>query len=196
MTRPRLVAFSANLQRPSKTRVLVEAVAEEAAARAPLDVRIYDLVDVGSGLGGAWSRDALPLPARRVIEAIEEADALVVGSPVYKGSYTGLFKHLFDLIPPTALVNKPVAIAATGGGARHALVVEHAFRPLFGFFNALQVPTTVYGSDADFADYAVSDSALRGRAAQAGAELAALATRGILPGIRHEPTARVAAGSR
>lgn len=196
MTRPRLVAFSANLQRPSKTRVLVEAVAEEAAARAPLDVRVYDLVDVGSGLGAAWSRDALPLPARRVIEAIEEADALVVGSPVYKGSYTGLFKHLFDLIPPTALANKPVAIAATGGGARHALVVEHAFRPLFGFFNALQVPTTVYGADADFTDYAVSESGLRGRAAQAGAELAALATRGILPGIRHEPTARVAAGSR
>ncbi|GJD56204.1 FMN reductase [Methylobacterium dankookense] len=196
MTRPRLVAFSANLQRPSKTRVLVEAVAEAAAARAPLDLRLYDLVDVGTGLGAAWSRDALPLPARRVIEAIEEADALIVGSPVYKGSYTGLFKHLFDLIPPTALANKPVAIAATGGGPRHALVVEHAFRPLFGFFNALQVPTTVYGSDSDFTDYAVSDAALRERAAQAGAELAALATRGSLPGIRHEPTARVAAGSR
>lgn len=196
MTRPRLVAFSANLQRPSKTRVLVEAVAEEAAARAPLDLRLYDLVDVGTGLGAAWSRDALPLPARRVIEAIEEADALIVGSPVYKGSYTGLFKHLFDLIPPTALANKPVAIAATGGGPRHALVVEHAFRPLFGFFNALQVPTTVYGSDSDFTDYAVSDAALGERAAQAGAELAALATRGSLPGIRHEPAARVAAGSR
>ncbi|MGV7031456.1 FMN reductase [Methylobacterium symbioticum] len=196
MTRPRLVAFSANLQRPSKTRVLVEAVAEEAVARAPLDLRVFDLVDAGPGLGAAWSRDALPLPARRVIEAIEEADALIVGSPVYKGSYTGLFKHLFDLIPPTALANKPVAIAATGGGSRHALVVEHAFRPLFGFFNTLQVPTTVYGSDSDFTDYAVSDAALRERAAQAGAELAALATRGTLPGIRHEPTARVAAGSR
>lgn len=196
MTRPRLVAFSANLQRPSKTRVLVEAVAEEAAARAALDVRLYDLVDVGTGLGAAWSREALPLPARRVIEAIEEADALIVGSPVYKGSYTGLFKHLFDLIPPSALANKPVAIAATGGGARHALVVEHAFRPLFGFFNALQVPTAVYGSDPDFTGYALSDEAVRARAAQAGAELAALATRGALPGTRHEQTARVAAGAR
>lgn len=193
MTRPRLVGFSANLQRPSKTRALVEAVVEEAAARVPLDVRLYDLVDAGSGLGAAWSRDALSLPARRVIEAIEEADALVVGSPVYKGSYTGLFKHLFDLIPPAALANKPVALVATGGGARHALVVEHSFRPLFGFFNALQVPTTVYGSDPDFTDHRLTDEAVRARAAQAGAEIAALATRGTLPGLRQEPVARAAA---
>lgn len=174
MTRPRLVAFSANLQRPSKTRVLVEAVAEEAAARAPLDLRLYDLVDVGTGLGAAWSRDALPLPARRVIEAIEEADALIVGSPVYKGSYTGLFKHLFDLVDPGALAGKPVAIVATGGGARHALVVEHAFRPLFGFFGALQIPTAVYASDPDFSDGVLTEAGVRARAAEAGGQLAAL----------------------
>ncbi|MFD0936342.1 FMN reductase, partial [Methylobacterium trifolii] len=187
MTRPRLVGFSANLQRPSKTRALVEAVAQEAAAGAPLDVRLFDFVDTGSGIGAAWSRDALPLPARRIVEAIEGADALIVGSPVYKGSYTGLFKHLFDLIDPAALANKPVAIVATGGGPRHALVVEHAFRPLFGFFGALQIPTTVYGSDADFTDGAPTDPGVRERIAQAGGQLSALLTRGGLAGIRPAP---------
>lgn len=71
------------------------------------------------------------------------ARARLVGSPVYKGAYTGLFKHLFDLVAPAALKGKPVAIGATGGGARHALVVEHAFRPLFGFFGALALPTAI-----------------------------------------------------
>ena len=61
------------------------------------------------------------------------------------------------------------------------------------FFNALQVPTTVYGSDPDFTDYALTDAAERERAAQAGAELAALATRGTLPGLRQQPLARAAA---
>ena len=198
MTRPRLVGFSANLQRPSKTRALVEAVAEEAAVHAPLDLRLFDLVDAGSGLGAAWNREALPLPARRVIEAIEEADALVVGSPVYKGSFTGLFKHLFDLIPPEALAGKPVAIVATGGGSRHALVVEHAFRPLFGFFSALQAPTAVYGADADFRDGLPVEPGLLARIGQAGAEIAALAThaRGGLPGLQAAPSARLAAGAR
>ncbi len=174
MTRPRLVGLSANVQRPSKTRTLVEAILREAAARTSLDGRIYDLVDAGPGLGAAWTREQLPLPARRVVEAIEGADALIVGSPVYKGSYTGLFKHLFDLVDPGALVDKPVAVVATGGGARHALVVEHGFRPLFGFFGALQVPAAVYASDADFADGALDDDGVRARVVQAGGQLAAL----------------------
>ncbi|MDP4005681.1 FMN reductase [Methylobacterium sp. NEAU K] len=174
MTRPRLVGLSANVQRPSKTRTLVDAVLREACNQAAFDGRIFDFVDAGPGLGGAWTRDQLPLPARRVLEAIEEADGLVVGSPVYKGAYTGLFKHLFDLVDPGALAGKPVAIVATGGGARHALVVEHAFRPLFGFFGALQIPTAVYASDADFSAGALTEAGVRARAAEAGGQLAAL----------------------
>lgn len=174
MTRMRLVGLSANVQRPSKTRTLVDTVLREACARAPFDGRIFDFVDAGPGLGAAWTRDQLPLSARRVLDAIEAADGLVVGSPVYKGAYTGLFKHLFDLVDPGALAGKPVAIVATGGGARHALVVEHAFRPLFGFFGALQIPTAVYASDADFGDGALRDAGVRDRAAEAGGQLAAL----------------------
>ncbi|MGU3536790.1 FMN reductase [Methylobacterium sp. A54F] len=177
MTRPRLVGFSANVQRPSKTRTLVEAIAAEAASRTALDVRIFDVVDAGTGLGAALSRQQLSLPARRIVEAIEEADALVVGSPVYKGAYTGLFKHLFDFVDPSALLNKPVAIAATGGGHRHALVVEHAFRPLFGFFGALALPTAVYASDPDFHDGALVEPGIQARVAEAAGQLAALTAR-------------------
>ena len=174
MPRPKLVGLSANVQRPSKTRTLVEAVLREAAERSAVDARIFDFVDTGPGLGAAWTRDQLPLPARRVVEAIEEADALIVGSPVYKGSFTGLFKHLFDLIDPGALADKPVAVVATGGGARHALVVEHSFRPLFGFFGALQVPTAVYASETDFSDGVLTAADVRARTAQAGGQLATL----------------------
>jgi FMN reductase len=193
MTRPRLVGFSANIQRPSKTRTLVEAIAAEAAVRLPVEVRIFDLVDAGPGLGAALTRDQLSLPARRIVEAVEEADALVVGTPVYKGAYTGLFKHLFDFVAPEALAGKPVALAATGGGPRHALVVEHALRPLFGFFTALTVPTAVYASDSDFRDGGLDSAAIRQRVAEAGNQLAALA------GARaaaSAPLARVAGGAR
>ncbi len=183
MTRPRLVGLSANVQRPSKTRTLVDTVLREASARAARDTRpdthipdthILDFVDAGPGLGAAWTRDQLPPAARAVLDAIEAADGLVVGSPVYKGAYTGLFKHLFDLVDPQALAGKPVAIVATGGGARHALVVEHAFRPLFGFFGALQIPTAVYASDADFHAGVLVADGVRARAAEAGGQIAAL----------------------
>ena len=169
----RIVAFSGNTHRPSRTRTLVEAVAAELSRLRPIDLKLYDLVDAGTGIAVA-SRSALPLPAARIVEAIEKADALIVGSPVYKGAYTGLFKHLFDLVDPTALAGKPVAIVATGGGARHALVVEHAFRPLFGFFGALQIPTAVYASDTDFSAGVLVAAGVRARAAEAGGQLAAL----------------------
>ncbi|WP_336489804.1 FMN reductase [Methylobacterium nigriterrae] len=193
MTRPRIIGFSANIQRPSKTRHLVEAIADGASSRVPAEVRVFDILDAGPGLGSAWTRDALSLPARRMVEAIEEADALVVGSPVYKGAYTGLFKHLFDFVDPGALANRPVAIAATGGGTRHALVVEHAFRPLLGFFGALAVPTAVYASDADFRDGAVADEGVLRRIDDAAGQLAALLARGIQAQVR--PQGLMAAGA-
>ena len=133
---------------------------------------IFDLVDAGPGLGAALQRQDLTLPAARIIDAIEQADALIVGTPVYKGAYTGLFKHVFDLVEPRALVGKPVVLTATGGGPRHALVVEHALRPLFGFFEALTIPTAVYASDADFQDGQLIEAGVLARVNAAAQQLA------------------------
>lgn len=169
----RIVAFSGNTHRPSRTRTLVEAVAAELSRQRPIDLKVYDLVDAGTGIAVA-SRSALPLPAARIVEAIETADALIVGSPVYKGSYAGLFKHLIDFVSPEALIGKPVVLTATGGGPRHALVVEHSLRPLFGFFSAQTAPTAVYAGDTEISEGRVADALVRERVAQAAAELARL----------------------
>ncbi|WP_370462067.1 NAD(P)H-dependent oxidoreductase [Phyllobacterium sp. SYP-B3895] len=65
----------------------------------------------------------------------------MVGTPTYKGSYTGFFKHLIDLLDPLALEGKPILLTATGGSDRHALITEHQLRPHFGFFMAHTLPT-------------------------------------------------------
>lgn len=101
------------------------------------------------------------------IVAIENADALVVASPVFRASFTGLFKHLFDLVHQEALVDIPVLLAATGGSERHALVIEHQLRPLFSFFQARTLPIGVYASERDFAGYEITSAALHNRIALA-----------------------------
>jgi FMN reductase len=171
---PHIVCFSGNLRRPSKTRTLVEAVAAEVVDRRQVRLDVYDLIDAGPGLGSALRREDLSLPAARIIDAIERADALIIGTPVYKGSYTGLFKHVFDLVRPEALAGKPVVITATGGGTRHALVVEHSLRPLFGFFTALTIPTAVYASDSDFHDGQLTEAGVTKRIADAARQLTTL----------------------
>lgn len=170
----RLVGIAGNTRRPSRTRALVERIGREVARQHPARFELHDLVDAGPGLG-AFSRQDLPDRARAILEAIENADALVIGSPVYKGSYSGLFKHLFDFVGADALAGVPVILAATGGGRRHALVVEHQLRPLFGFFSALTVPTAIYASDEDFRDGELSDPVTLARVSQAADELARLA---------------------
>ncbi|EIM31089.1 FMN reductase [Microvirga lotononidis] len=174
MSLPRIVGFSGSPRRPSKTRSLVEMVAAEVNSHRPARLEIFDLSDAGPGLGAALQRQDLTLPAAHIIDAIEQADALIVGTPVYKSAYTGLFKHAFDLVDPRALIGKPVLLTATGGGARHALVVEHALRPLFGFFEALTVPTAVYASDADFVDGQLDEAGVRERVSTAAQQLAGL----------------------
>jgi FMN reductase len=88
--------------------------------------------------------------AQAAVRAVETADVVIAASPVFRGSYTGLFKHFFDLVDQYALANKPVILAATGGSERHALMIEHALRPLLGFFQAWTAPMGIYLSAADF----------------------------------------------
>jgi FMN reductase len=152
MTTKRIFGLSGSTSAHSKTTRLVEAIANRAGRRFDFSVEVADLNDFGPSLGAARRLDDLDPAARSLADRLVGADALVVASPVYKGSYTGLFKHLFDLLDPLALVGRPVLLAASGGGDRHALVIEHQLRPLLGFFEAATLPTGVYASERDFAD--------------------------------------------
>jgi FMN reductase len=95
---------------------------------------------------------------------------LVIGTPVYRASYTGALKHLFDLVHHEAFLGKPVILTATGGSHLHGLVTEHQLRPLFGFLNALTLPTKVYAVETDFLDYRVSSQKILDRADRAVGE--------------------------
>ncbi len=150
-----IVGIAGSLSRPSRTRALVDLAVSGARRRFDRSGATFDLNDFGPSLGSAARLADLAPEARALVDALLAADALVVASPVYKGSYSGLLKHLFDLLDPVALAGKPVLLAATGGGDRHALVIEHHLRPLFGFFEAATLPTGVYAADRDFADGAL-----------------------------------------
>ncbi|MFT4050752.1 MAG: FMN reductase [Microbacterium sp.] len=163
----RVVAVSGSLHAPSKTSALVEAIVAEVAGRVPIQARIIEISEIGGRLAGALTRRDLPADIEDALRAIETADLLVVASPVYRASFTGLFKHLFDFVEQYALVGMPVLLAATGGGERHALIIEHQLRPLFGFFQALTLPLGVYASTADFDGYALRDDGAKSRIVQA-----------------------------
>jgi FMN reductase len=112
--------------------------------------------------------------SEEIVRSVETADALIVATPVYRASYTGALKHLFDLVDYQALVGKPVILAATGNGYLHGLVTEHQLRPLLSFFGALTVPTAIYASEADFVEYTLTSAAVLERIDRAADEIARL----------------------
>jgi FMN reductase len=168
MTEPlRIVGVSGSLREPSKTTALVRELIDDVAAREPAERRLIEVATLGPLFAGALRREDLQPEVEDALRAIETADLLIVASPVYRASFTGLFKHLFDFVGQYALVGTPVLLAATGGGERHALILEHQMRPLFGFFQALTLPVGVYASDTDFDGYELTSEAVKRRIDQA-----------------------------
>ena len=159
-----IVAVSGGLNSPSKTESLVQAILDELAEATQINVHFIKLSEIGPLLGGAIYRNQLPQRVQDDLAAVEAADALIVGTPVYRASFTGLFKYFFDFVEQTALVDVPVLLAASGGSDRHALVLEHQLRPLFSFFQAQTLPIGVYATDRDFTpEYTVKSEQLADR---------------------------------
>ena len=88
--------------------------------------------------------------AKLVIDKVINADALIIGTPMYRGTYTGILKNMFDLIPNDAMMGKPVGLIATGGTDHHFLALEHELKPILGFFLAHALPGVVYANNEHY----------------------------------------------
>jgi len=65
-----------------------------------------------------------------IIETIHEADGVIIGSPVYQGSYTGVLKTLLDLLPQNVFQSKVVLPIMVGGSPSHLLALDYTLKPL------------------------------------------------------------------
>jgi len=110
--------------------------------------------------GHSYSKlDVRDLPARALLQAdyadaqiadavraVAEADAILIATPIYKASYTGLLKAFLDLLPQDGLAGKLVLPLATGGGHAHTLALDYALRPVLHALGAKQVFTSIYAN--------------------------------------------------
>lgn len=167
-----IVGISGSVGRPSRTTALVAALVDRIAARSVGEKTIIELVDHAPSLFQSLTPYELRGEGRDIVDLVESADLLVVGTPVYRASMTGALKHLFDLVDHRKFIGKPVALAATGGSQLHGLITEHQLRPLFGFLNALTLPTTVYAVEGDFENYVLTNRKLHDRIERVAEEAA------------------------
>ncbi|MCX4811773.1 FMN reductase [Streptomyces sp. NBC_01239] len=146
----KLVVVSAGLSVPSSTRLLADRLATATADRVPAEMEVVELRDLAVEIAHNLTNGFPGKKLAAALAAVTEADGLIAVTPVFSASYSGLFKSFFDVLEKDALVGKPVLIAATGGSARHSLVLDHALRPLFTYLRAIVVPTAVYAASEDW----------------------------------------------
>ncbi|MFJ2832555.1 FMN reductase [Streptomyces sp. NPDC087263] len=169
----KLVVISAGLSVPSSTRLLADRLAAATVREtSSADVQVVELRDLAVEIAHNFTNGFPGRALASAFDAVSAADGLIVVTPVFSASYSGLFKSFFDVLSVSdkdALAGKPVLIAATGGSARHSLVLEHALRPLFAHLRAVVVPTGVYAASEDW-----GAEGLASRIDRAAGELAGL----------------------
>lgn len=152
----RIATVQAGLGVPSTTArlatTLEEALVNEARAAGlePSLTRV-NVREIATAVTEATVTGFASETVESALEAARDADLLIAVTPTFNASYSGLFKAFFDLLDAEAIANTPVILGATGGTARHSLVIDMAMRPLFSYLRAIPVPTSVFAASEDFA---------------------------------------------
>lgn len=179
MGEKRIAVVTAGLSEPSSSRMLADQLAADArkhleAAGEQVHVEVFELrdlaVDIANNLVAGFPSPTLTA----AIDTVLAADGVIAVSPIFSGSYSGLFKSFFDVVDNKALIGKPMILGATGGTARHSLALEYALRPLFQYLRTNVAPTSVYAAPSDWGNGDTTVDGLADRTDRAGSELAAL----------------------
>ncbi|GAB3423337.1 hypothetical protein GCM10027435_29180 [Haloparvum alkalitolerans] len=144
----------------SKTRAAVEAALDAAAdEREGVETDLLHLAEYDLETADGRGIDAYEGDTADALARIVEADAYVVGTPVYRGSVSGALKNLLDMVPRgmwqgdvAPFEDAAVGLVATGATNHHYLAIDQELRPLFAFFGAHTVGGSVYATDGAFAD--------------------------------------------
>ena len=175
----RLVVVSAGTGDPSSTRQLTDRIAQKTltqlrAAGTAASSSVIELGPLAVDIARATTAGFPGEQLQAAIERLAAANAIIAATPIYKAGMSGLFKSFIDVLDNDLLVAKPVLLAATGGSARHALVIDDQMRPLFAYLRALTLPTSIYAAPEDWGATDLSD-----RIERAATELTVLLRAGI-----------------
>ena len=181
-----LVVVTAGSSDPSSTRMLADQLARRVTDLAgrrgnAVATRVIDLRELATEITTAMVSQLVGPKLQQAVAALGEADGIVASTPVYAAGASGLFTSFFQVLDSDLLIAKPVVLAATGGTARHAMVVDEQLRPLFAFLRAIPVPTSLYAAPEDW-----SDPALTRRIDRAALELVLLMESGFAQQVRDE----------
>ena len=95
---------------------------------------VIDLADIADGLLAPWR---LSDPAAQAAADVKVADLLVIATPTYKASFTGLLKLFLDVLPAGSLASTVVVPLTVSGGPAHRHLADLQLRPVLSELGAV-----------------------------------------------------------
>lgn len=150
-----IVVVSGGLGDPSQSAMLAKRLAKattDALSESGVvpELEVVELRLLATDISNALIAHNNSPALQKAIDQVVEADGVIAVSPTFKASYSGLFKSFWDLVDEDEFAGTPVLLGATGGTARHSLVIDQAMRPLFAYLKALTAPMSVFAASDDW----------------------------------------------
>lgn len=79
-----------------------------------------------------------------------DADAIIIGTPIFQASIPATLKNIFDILPVNAFRDKVVSMIITAGSPKHFLIAEQQLRPILFYMKAQVVQSYVFMEEKDF----------------------------------------------
>ncbi|MFZ3577772.1 NADPH-dependent FMN reductase [Virgibacillus sp. DJP39] len=135
----------------SKTRTAMEYTVKSVLKTYPdTEVTLIDLADCDVQFSDGRNYLEYEGDTGYVAQTIMEADAIIIGTPIFQASIPGTLKNVFDLLPVNAFRDKVVSILVTAGSAKHYLIAEQQLKPILAYMKAQIVQTFVFIEEKDF----------------------------------------------
>ncbi|MDO5507057.1 MAG: NADPH-dependent FMN reductase [Corynebacterium casei] len=129
----------------TKTRVVTDYVQKALAAYdSEIAVQIIDLAEVEMVFSDGRNFTEYTGDTGRIARTIMDADALIIGTPVFQASIPAALKNVFDILPTNAFRDKVVGMFATAGSAKHYLVLAQQLQPIVTYMKAQVVQPYVF----------------------------------------------------
>jgi len=84
------------------------------------------------------------------LEKVAGAHGIIVATPIYKASFSGLLKAALDVLPQFALAGKVVLPLGTGGSLAHVLALDYSLRPVIQSMGTRHIVQSHFVVDVDF----------------------------------------------
>ncbi|NSC24488.1 NADPH-dependent FMN reductase [Streptomyces albus subsp. chlorinus] len=156
-----ILALTGSPTDPSRTEQLLRHVGARLSRQEGHEIRLRHLAVRDLPPAPLLGADAGHPAIRQAVAAVAEADAVIVGTPVYKAAYSGLLKTFLDVLPRAALGGKHVLPLATGGSTAHVLALDYSLRPVLTALGAGGVLRGWFVLDRDIAAEPTADAGVR-----------------------------------